>query len=172
MRATGGNRFIAADADRGALLAAIDRGLAELEAWVADDPHQTFDPGAITVDTLRTANGRISVSVTGDFINTAQPTEADAPDPWPDAASWRPESPPIGERMPIPGYNRDVDPSWDSAQAQNDYVCGRLPWQRASSPNPSACVTCSRERTPHGPCDGGPCGCLACNSTDTTGAGA
>ncbi len=69
-RGTGGNRFIPADADRAALLAAIDRGLRELEEWVADDPTRTFDPGQITVDTKRIASGAISVSVEGDFIAT------------------------------------------------------------------------------------------------------
>jgi hypothetical protein len=67
MRGTGGNRFIAADSNKTNLLAAISRGLDELEDWVADDPHREFDAGAITVETRRTANGTISVSVTGDL---------------------------------------------------------------------------------------------------------
>jgi hypothetical protein len=66
MRGTGGNRFIAADSDRTMLLAAIDRGLFELEDW-AKDIGRTFDAGAITVETRRIAGGTISVTVTGDL---------------------------------------------------------------------------------------------------------
>ena len=54
--------------DRFTMAAAEAVGLRELEAWAADDPSRSFDPGAITVDTQRTADGRISVSVAGDWI--------------------------------------------------------------------------------------------------------
>ncbi len=49
-------------------MAAIDRGLREVEAWVDDDPFRTFDAGAITVKTVRIADGRISVTVSGNYI--------------------------------------------------------------------------------------------------------
>jgi hypothetical protein len=86
MRGTGGNRFIAADSDRTMLAAAIARGLTELEDW-GRDVGRAFDPGAITVETKRIANGLISVSVTGDLRNPEPPMD-------------RPESPYANERVP------------------------------------------------------------------------
>jgi hypothetical protein len=68
------------------LAAAIARGLTELEDW-GRDVGRAFDPGAITVETKRIANGLISVSVTGDLRNPEPPMD-------------RPESPYANERVP------------------------------------------------------------------------
>lgn len=66
MRGTGGNRFIAGDADLRALEIAIHEGLGSLLDW-ADATGRRVDIGAISVDTRRIPSGKISVSVTGDL---------------------------------------------------------------------------------------------------------
>lgn len=71
MRGTGGNRFIAGDADLTDLMRAIHEGLHQLREW-ADDTGRHLDVGAITIDTKRIPSGRISVSVTGDLTGTPQ----------------------------------------------------------------------------------------------------
>jgi alpha-D-ribose 1-methylphosphonate 5-triphosphate synthase subunit PhnG len=70
VRGTGGNRFIPADATQMDLLRAVIDGLADLKSW-ADGTGRTLDLGAITVDTKRISNGRISVTVTADLKDGA-----------------------------------------------------------------------------------------------------
>lgn len=65
MRGTGGNRILPADATKADVLEVIARGLSELEAWA--EPDKRLDLGAITIETMRTHSGKISVSVTGDL---------------------------------------------------------------------------------------------------------
>ena len=67
MRGTGGNRFIPADATVVDLERAITRGLTDLIGW-ADETGRAFDPGAVTIETRRIRNGRISVHVDADLI--------------------------------------------------------------------------------------------------------
>lgn len=73
MRGTGGSSFIDSNSDAGDLLQAIRRGVDDLSAW-ASQTGRTFDPGAITVETRRVADGRICVSVTGDLVKRAEVT--------------------------------------------------------------------------------------------------
>ena len=66
MRRTGGNRFIPADATIRDLEQAITGGLIDLIGW-ADKTGRVFDPGAVTIETKRIRNGRISVKVAADL---------------------------------------------------------------------------------------------------------
>lgn len=67
-RGTGGNRFIAGDADIPELMQAIQDGLLDLLSW-AKDTDRKLDLGQISVDTMRTRVGWISVSVTADLVD-------------------------------------------------------------------------------------------------------
>lgn len=67
-RGTGGNRFIPADAGLLDLRVAIEHGLGDLMAY-ANRTGRSIDYGALTVETRRIRDGRISVSVTGDLAN-------------------------------------------------------------------------------------------------------
>ena len=66
VRGTGGNHFIPADATIGDLERAITDGLIDLDGW-ADETGRLFDPGAVTIQTKRIRNGRISVKVAADL---------------------------------------------------------------------------------------------------------
>lgn len=65
-RSTGGNRFIETDATRGDLMQSINDQLGDLYEW-AEDSDQILDIGAISIETQRISNGRISVQVTADL---------------------------------------------------------------------------------------------------------
>jgi hypothetical protein len=65
MRGTGGNRFIEPGSTRSELMRAIAEGLDNLEDWFEGTPRE-LDIGALTIETKRIHNGRISVTVTGD----------------------------------------------------------------------------------------------------------
>lgn len=67
MRGTGGNRFIPAGATSTDLLNAIRDGLRALANVAGDTDHDALDLGAITVETQRIPDGRISVAVTADL---------------------------------------------------------------------------------------------------------
>lgn len=66
MRGTGGNRFIEPDATSADLMRSINDQLGDLREW-ADRTGRVFDVGAISIETKRISNGRISISVEADL---------------------------------------------------------------------------------------------------------
>jgi hypothetical protein len=66
IRGTGGNRFIAPDAEIPDLMRVIHEGLYELHDW-ASETGRGFDLAAVTVETVRIPSGRISVTVSADL---------------------------------------------------------------------------------------------------------
>lgn len=67
MRGTGGNRFIEPDATSADLMRSINDQLGDLREWAADTG-RIFDLGAVSIETKRIKNGRISVSVEADLL--------------------------------------------------------------------------------------------------------
>lgn len=77
-RGTGGNRFIEADATSADLMRSINDQLGDLREW-AEETGRVFDIGAVSIDTKRIANGRISVSVEADLTCPIPPVVGNDP---------------------------------------------------------------------------------------------
>lgn len=77
-RGTGGNRFIEADATSADLMRSINDQLGDLREW-AEEVGRVFDIGAVSIDTKRIANGRISVTVEADLTSVNPPGSGHTP---------------------------------------------------------------------------------------------
>lgn len=66
-RQTGGNSFLPTEATQADLLAEIVSGIRYLDKYLTDEG-RTLDVGAISIETERIKDGRISVTVMGDSV--------------------------------------------------------------------------------------------------------
>lgn len=79
MRGTGGNLIIPSDASINDLLVSVNEQLLHLRRYAEEDGRR-LDLAEVTISTLRTRSGQISVSVTADLVHHTLPAES-KPDP-------------------------------------------------------------------------------------------